>query len=94
MTDGFGGVVFCVEYVVVVEDGTEAGAIGAAAGATAIGVGATVAIGVVTGDGVTVAAGVAAGVVWAIGCGLSFLFNNNMMPTPANVTKEIGRAHV
>ena len=60
----------------VVEDGT-AGAIGAAAGAAA-----AVGLGVVTGDGVTVAADVA----WAIGCGLSFLVNNNMIPTPANVT--------
>ena len=68
-----------------VEDGTEAGAIGtaligAAAGATAI------ALGVITGDGVTVAAGVAIGVAWAIGCALSLPFNSNMIPTPANVT--------
>ena len=65
--------------MVVVED--EAGAIGAAAG-----VATAVALGVVTGDGVAVAAGVAIGVAWAIGCGLSLPFNNNMIPTPANVT--------
>ena len=71
--------------MVVVEDGTDVGTIDTAAGAAA-GIATAVAVGVVTGDGVTVAADIAAGVVWAIGCGLSLLFNNNMTPTPANVT--------